>query len=474
MSYDLLDQEKVLIHSLLLGSVETKNYIIRKYLPEHFINLAPVYSHIRENMGLGTTETLTIDTLSQNAIFESPVRGIIGSLKFNTLIDDPAQLEVVCKGLIDHYGTEFVLETLRAPLERLQSGEVGFDVILKELQIELEAAGLKLFKDSVIPLGLGDGCNIEDTIKRVTSQENNIFIRTGLASIDRQIGGFSRGDVIVLAAPSSHGKTLMMLSFALNMIFNSKQPLSVLFVTMEVKDVTIFHRLVAQRMMMPLNQVKEVTMPDEFLVEHIDAGSKAHKLQEVQNNREKIGDALRRFHEELEAKGSRFDVKTYGQFSPDDLLRELAIHPYDVVVIDYLNLMSSSSNNEADWLRLSVLTRDLKNISTSRDMIIITAQQLDEVKKEIRYSMAVKEHCDILIQWELPPEVREAAGGVVDMYFKKGRNVGTFTFTLNIDLACQRAYEADPNDPGIVDNPLPMPGTGFDMMSALNPQGILG
>lgn len=476
MSYDLLDQEKVLIHSLLMGRDETKAYILRKYLPEHFINLITVYNYVRENMGLGNTDILTIDTLASNAIFEPPVRGIIASLKFSTLIDDPAQLEVMCKGLLDHYGTEYLLETLRAPLEKLQSGEVDYVTVLKTLQTDLEGASVKLFKDAVVPLGLGVGSNIEDTIQRVTSQENNIFIRTGFSSIDKQIGGFSRGDVIVLAAPSSHGKTLMMLSFAVNMIFNAKQPLSVLFVTMEVKDVTIAHRLVAQKLSMPLNQVKEITMPDEFLVEYLAPEIRERKLAEVQANREKVMSALRKFNEDLQEKGSKFDVKTYGSFSPDDLLRELALHPYDVVVLDYLNLMSSSSASEADWLRLSLLTRELKNIATSRDMCVITAQQLDEVKKEIRYSMAVKEHCDILIQWELPPEVREAQGGVLDMYFKKGRNVGTFTFNLNVDLACQRAYEADPDNPGLIDSPLAMPGSGFgsDLMSAINVQGILG
>lgn len=473
MSYDLLEQEKILIQALLFGKDETKAYILRKYQPEHFPLLSSAYIYIRENMGLGNFNVLTIDTLANNADFDLPVRGILQSLKFQTLIDDPAQLDVVCKGLMEHYGSEFLLETLRTPLEKLQEGGTSYQEILKALQTQLEEVALKLFKDSVAPLGLGDGSSIEETIARVTSQEDNIFIRTGFACIDKQIGGFSRGDVIVLAAPSSHGKTLMMLSFLLSMLFNSKQPLKALFVTMEVKDVTIAHRLVAQKIQMPLGTVKEITMPDEFLVEYLPQDAKDMKRKDVAKNREKVASALRTFHDELKNKQSKFDVKTYGNFSPDDLLRELALCPYDVVVLDYLNLMSSSNNNEADWLRLSNLTRDLKNIATARNLIIITAQQLDEIKKEIRYSMAVKEHCDILIQWELPPEIRESKGGVLDMLFKKGRNVGTFGFQLSVDLECQRAYEAELGD-NLVENPLPFPG-GFDQLSALNTMGgILG
>jgi replicative DNA helicase len=480
MAYEFLEKEKLVLNALLQGDETVRAFILKNYIPEHFVQCHELFGFVRERLGMGDFSSIALDSMENNTIFGMPLRGIIGSLRFVPVICDPAQIDTIAKDLVENYNQELLLEVLRPYVEKLQDQEAGAEDTLRQLQLALETAAVKISSTTTTPVGLGKDSDLEYTIERTISANNNVFLRTGITTFDKTVGGISRGDLVILAAPSSHGKTLMLLTLTLNMLFDTPQENSALFITMEVGEETIMHRLVASREKIPLKQVREIVMPNSMLTEYLPEDRHAMKLSEVEQTREKVRQALGGLNTSLKARNKKLTIKTFGVFTPEDLLRELALFPYDIVVIDYLNLMTTSgSAGEADWLRLSSLARDLKNIATTRKLSCVTAQQLDERTLQIRYSKAVKEHCDILMQWELPPDLRDAGGGTTEMKVMKGRNIGTFSFPMTFDLTTQRAFEPDGSE-DFTGTPLNQPDFTYNFggdsgmgLNAINPGQLL-
>lgn len=478
--YDLLEIEKILIKALLEGSGEARSFILQKFIPEHFENMGEVFSVIQETLALGDPNLIKPDVLAHNERLSPISRGILAAMPFVTLITEVVQLESTSRPLLEAYNANKLLELMRPSIEGLQKGDLDHDSALAQTLMNLETYNSSIVLGDEPPLELGEGCNFETAVDKTLSPSANNFIRSGFSFIDRRVGGFSRGDVIVVASPSSQGKTLMMIQVLNNMLFqNPNTPISALFVTMEVQDSTVMHRVIANRGAFPLARIREVTQPESLITEFCTTPEeKAQRLREVDHYRSLAKIEMEKMQKNLEDSGNKVRVRNFGAFTPEDLLREMAQHQYDLVVIDYLNLMTTSTPMDADWLRLSNLTRQLKNIATTKKCVIVTAQQLDDEKKDIRYGKAVKEHCDILMKWELAQELRDAGSGVTDVIIAKGRNIGTFTTKMFFDLVSQRAVEEgseETNKPaGLPPAGDPFAG-GFDLggASAFNPFGSI-
>ena len=72
----------------------------------------------------------------------------------------------------------------------------------------------------------------------------NLIVKTGFPSIDRKIGGFNKGDMIVLAARPSVGKTTLALNILQNIALVNKKP--ALFCSLEMSANSILDRMAAQ------------------------------------------------------------------------------------------------------------------------------------------------------------------------------------------------------------------------------------
>ena len=472
-SYEQLECERVLLKALLEGPEEARTFILRRYRPEHFNVLGEVFSYVQEKLATGQSNLATIDALAFGP-FSDPVKGVIVSLKHVGLITDPDQLMLIGGPLVDAFAKQRFMELVKQPVEKVQSGDLTPQVGTVELRSLLDQLLIELDDSDRTGLAMGHNADLNEFLSRVFDEHSDRLIESGFKAVDRRAGGISRGDLVVFACPSSHGKTLKMTGFANNLMFNiPDQDLNVLYITLEVPEHTIWHRSAANQFGIPFKAVKEVNMPEKVLRKY--AEDPDAKIREVQGYREQLKKAQAVLFNQLVERKVRFEVKSFGHFSPMDLLRELAIFPYDAVIIDYLNLVDSDTTEATDWLRLSRVARQFKDIAVSKNIVIATAQQLDAESMELRYARAVKEHCDIMMAWVVPDEVFEAGKGLVDIYIKKGRNIGTFTFQEEFNLVNQTFTEIT-DFPGLdgSDNLAP-PQEGFGQSNSFgaSPVGTL-
>lgn len=96
-------------------------------------------------------------------------------------------------------------------------------------------------------------------------------VTTGISPMDRGLGGLTRGDLTILAAPPSMGKTTLALQIAANV---ARQGQRVLYVSAQMRAVTLFAKLACGSMAIPYRDVLAGRLSDAQKTALMDNGLK--------------------------------------------------------------------------------------------------------------------------------------------------------------------------------------------------------
>ena len=176
-------------------------------------------------------------------------------------------------------------------------------------------------------------------------------IPTGFRNIDRIIGGVCPGELVILAARPSVGKSALALDFALNM---GKAAKSIVFFSLEMG-----HRALIERAGCSLARVNGAALksgkPSQGDLEKVcEAAFELKKLNVVFHEGGTTPEKQRAF---IEAR-----KKTHG---------------VDIVFVDYLQLMNAGRRNENRVQEISEISRKLKLCATQEHVPIIALSQLN-------------------------------------------------------------------------------------------------
>lgn len=183
-------------------------------------------------------------------------------------------------------------------------------------------------------------------------------ITCGIEGVDRITKGFQPGNLVVIAAGTSQGKSAFALQIALNAVMDDKQ---VLFFTIEMTDIEVTDRLMAQYFKTPLDKIQK-------------------------------GDI-----KELEDKID--EVKSFPLFVVDDFVTSEDVRRYayayqkrygvDLIVFDYLQI-AGDHVSESEVKRVTDISRNLKKIAADMKIPVIALSQFSrDWEKQNRYpSMA--------------------------------------------------------------------------------------
>ena len=190
-----------------------------------------------------------------------------------------------------------------------------------------------------------------EVMDNILSDKPKDFIKTGIKSIDNKIMGFERGQLNVLGARPSLGKTAL----ALNMLWNiTLAGYPTTFFSLETGGNNIVERLVSSITNIPLYKIKQADgLSDEDTTQVMDA------INQIK-------------------KHSNLHIEDKAQMTPQDV-REVAMQPSDephVIFIDYLTLMQSDIPQRDRRLEVEKISRDLKIIAKETGCVIIALSQL--------------------------------------------------------------------------------------------------
>lgn len=259
---------------------------------------------------------------------------------------------------------------------------------------------------------------IDDTLS-ATAEE---FIPSGYAYFDREYGGFGRGNVVLLAAPSGRGKSAMMMRMA---VLQYMMGLNVCVISFEMTNKELRERM--------FSSVSKMEHQDIRLKRLIDQQKSQLKKSVKQFVDTGFGNRLT-----LWGSSENIDVA--------DIAAITKHMKYDVVYIDYLNLLKQPKD-KAQHEALGMLTRDAKMMAKQNDCVVLPLAQLDDESLKIKYSKAIIANCDFIWSWELNEKEREM--GVIKIDQQKVRHGANTPFYLRHDLSRMLFSDYDGPEPNL-------------------------
>lgn len=228
---------------------------------------------------------------------------------------------------------------------------------------------------------------VVERIELLYSQDNPSNV-TGIASgfhdLDQKTSGFQPGDLIIVAGRPSMGKTAFSLNIAEHVALELNKPVAVF--SMEMGGTQLAMRLLGSVGKLDQHKVRTGRLADE------DWPKLTHALGKLNEAPLYIDETAALNALELRARARRL-YRQYGELG--------------LIVVDYLQLMSSTSQGENRATEISEISRALKGLAKELKVPVIALSQLNRsleqrpnkrpVMSDLRESGAIEQDADVIL-----------------------------------------------------------------------------
>ena len=223
---------------------------------------------------------------------------------------------------------------------------------------------------------------VQTIMKRVQNRGELSGVTTGFTDLNSLLGGFQKSDLVLLAARPSMGKTALAVNLAVNAAKAGKK---VAMFSLEMSKTQIGQRILAAFAQMNLSSLFKGELEGTDLVNLSTASN------ELSNYNLHIDDTAAISLIELKAKLRRLKME----------------EGLDLVVIDYLQLMTTGERIENRVQEISQISRGLKAIAKELDVPVLALSQLSRALEQrpdkrpklsdLRESGAIEQDADIVM-----------------------------------------------------------------------------
>ncbi len=258
---------------------------------------------------------------------------------------------------------------------------------------------------------------VKKQIKEAADKPDGVSgVPSGFTELDRITSGFQNSDLIIIAARPGMGKTSFVLSLARNVAVDFEKPLA--FFSLEMSATQIVMRLISSETGFGSEKLRKGKLED-YEWEQLD-----HQIKRLEKAPIFIDDTPSLSILEFRAKARRLKSK----------------HGVQLIVIDYLQLMTVSDRGMNREQEISQISRSLKAIAKELNIPIIALAQLSrDVEKrggakipqlsDLRESGAIEQDADIVMFIYRPEyynldqdEKGNSTKGVAEVHIGKHRN----------------------------------------------------
>lgn len=208
-------------------------------------------------------------------------------------------------------------------------------------------------------------------------------IPTGFVDLDKKTTGLQRSDFILVAARPSMGKTALALNIAQNAAVKHK--MSVAIFSLEMSKEQLINRMISTESMVSFSKIRSGDLEEEDWVKI------ARAMAPLSEAKVYIDDTPGISPSEVRAKARRLKLEK----------------GLDLIVIDYLQLMSMAGKSESRQQEVSAISRMLKSIARELDVPVISLSQLSRAPEQradhrpmlsdLRESGAIEQDADVVM-----------------------------------------------------------------------------
>jgi len=235
--------------------------------------------------------------------------------------------------------------------------------------------------DELIPL------SIERMNEIAKSGSSLLGASTGYKDIDSKLQGLQDGDLIIIAARPSMGKTALSMNIVENFVLNKDITAGVLVFSLEMPAESLTTRLLASNAKIDQQKVRSASMNQGDLKKFMESSSKLKDLPLY------IDDSPMLSPMELRARARRI-----ARQEPNGL---------SLIVVDYLQLMQLPTSQENRVNQISEISRSLKMLAKELNVPVIAVSQLNRaveqrpnkrpIMADLRDSGAIEQDADVIL-----------------------------------------------------------------------------
>ena len=208
-------------------------------------------------------------------------------------------------------------------------------------------------------------------------------VPTGFVDLDEMTRGLQPGDLVIIAARPSMGKTSLVLNIAQHVAVQGEHTVG--FFSLEMSKESLFIRLLTSEAQIDSHRLMSGHIADR------DYSRISHALEKLSSMRLFIDDTANISVLEMRAKSRRLQAE----------------HSLSLIVVDYIQLMSARGRYENRTLELASISRSLKGLAKELNVPIVVLSQLSRAPEsrsdhrpqlsDLRESGALEQDADVVI-----------------------------------------------------------------------------
>jgi replicative DNA helicase len=279
---------------------------------------------------------------------------------------------------------------------------------------------------------------LNDAIRQLEENDGRLItgIATGYADLDEKTSGLQRGEMIIIAARPSMGKTAFALNIAENM---AMRDVPVALFSLEMSRQQLVQRLLSSRASVSGHNIRRNSLSDRDMAAIIQAAD------DLMTRPLYIDDTPSLSITQLRAKARRLKQQ----------------HDIGVILIDYLQLMTSGKRAESRQQEVSEISRGVKALARELNVPVICLSQLNRGAEQreghrprmsdLRESGSIEQDADVvaMLHRESYYHVNDPAWleanaekeNLAELIIAKQRNGPTGSVDLVWDSTCTRFHD---------------------------------
>jgi replicative DNA helicase len=251
---------------------------------------------------------------------------------------------------------------------------------------------------------------------------------TGFADLNRMTGGLHRQNLAVVAARPGLGKTSFCLNIACQAAIRGGKSVGIFSLEMSKPEIM-------KRMISSLAEVDATRIQSGYLARE-DWARINQATSSLSDARLYIDDSANLTMLHVRAKAQRLAME----------------HGIDLLVVDYLQLVSGSRRYENRTQEVTEISRGLKNLAKELDIPVIAVSQLNrEVEKrsggrkpqlsDLRESGAIEQDADLVLFISREEDASPEGDDTAEILIGKQRNGSTGSFRLTFQKRITRFFD---------------------------------
>ena len=234
---------------------------------------------------------------------------------------------------------------------------------------------------------------LDQTIEMATLAMKNdrgiVGVPTGLTDVDEKLGGLHKSDLIILAGRPSMGKTALATNIAYNAaqhVLKRQEKSSIAFFSLEMSSEQLSTRILSEQARIKSDDIRRGKVTEEEINRYIETSRNIYNLP--------------LFIDETPA----ITIATLSNRAR----RIKRLFGLDLIVVDYIQLMRSSSNkNEGRVQEISEITQGLKALAKELSVPVLALSQLSRAVEQrddkqpqladLRESGSIEQDADVVM-----------------------------------------------------------------------------